>query len=179
MRGGVLAGGVVMMIIGIILMSFFSVGYSSGGGVAGFFSPQLIGIGLFLLGFIIMIAGLAASSEKKNQGQPIIIQAPTPYLSPRSMYDERAWERLVEGSRNTPSVILAICPNCKKRIPSENKFCPECGYDIQAVPSTNQAPPPPQIEQTPQSSDTPRFCEKCGALREDGIFCKKCGAKVG
>jgi len=176
MRGGTVAAAVLLMVLGFVFVSLFPV-QSYNGGVSGMFSPQIIGILLMLLGFILFIAGLAASP--KEEKQPIIIQAPAPYMPPRSMYDERAWERLVEGSRNTPSVVLAICPNCKKRIPSENKFCPECGYDIQAVPSTNQAPPPPQIEQNPQSSDAPRFCENCGTPYEDGNFCKKCGAKVG
>jgi hypothetical protein len=28
-------------------------------------------------------------------------------------------------------VVLAICPKCKNRIPSESKFCPECGENLQ------------------------------------------------
>lgn len=28
-------------------------------------------------------------------------------------------------------IILAICPICKTRIPSEAKYCPECGADLQ------------------------------------------------
>lgn len=27
--------------------------------------------------------------------------------------------------------ILAICPKCKNRIPSESKYCPECGESLQ------------------------------------------------
>jgi hypothetical protein len=31
---------------------------------------------------------------------------------------------------STPSSVLAICPQCKNRIPSESKYCPECGTDL-------------------------------------------------
>lgn len=30
----------------------------------------------------------------------------------------------------TPATILAICPQCKSRVPSESKFCLECGADL-------------------------------------------------
>lgn len=30
-------------------------------------------------------------------------------------------------------VVLAICPNCKSRISSDSKFCPECGANLQPV----------------------------------------------
>ena len=29
------------------------------------------------------------------------------------------------------SMILAICPQCKSRVPSEAKYCLECGTDLQ------------------------------------------------
>lgn len=47
----------------------------------------------------------------------------------------------IEESGNVPAtpaivtpviqVVLAICPKCKNRIPSESKFCPECGENLQ------------------------------------------------
>jgi len=160
----------MLMIVGLIFLSFMGTMWTtqadSGGGAVGFFSPQLIGVGLLSFGFILLIAGIAASSEKKNQGQPIVIQAPTPYMTPQPI------------PQNAPSVILAICPNCKMRIPAESKFCPECGYVLQAVPSADQVHPPPWDEQPSQPSDIPQFCENCGAPREDGNFCKKCGTRL-
>lgn len=30
-----------------------------------------------------------------------------------------------------PQTVLAICPVCKNRIPSNSKFCLECGTDLQ------------------------------------------------
>jgi len=137
----------------------------SGGGAFGFFSPQLIGVGLLFFGFILLIAGLAASG-KEHQTQPLVIQTHNPYMMPQPI------------QQIAPSVVLVICPNCKKRIPSESKFCPECGYILQAISPIDQVPPPPETEQSSQPSDTPRFCEKCGDPREDGGFCKQCGAKI-
>lgn len=29
-----------------------------------------------------------------------------------------------------PSLVLAICPRCKNRVPSTSKYCPECGTDL-------------------------------------------------
>ena len=164
MRGGTVAAAVLMMVIGFIFVSFLGVNFVSQGGLMGVFSPTIIGILLMLLGFILFIAGLAASP--KEEKQPIIIQAPAPYMPPQQI-------------SQPITTVLAICPNCKNGIPAESKFCPECGYVLHAISSASQVPPPPPIEQISQSYDTPRFCENCGTPYEDGNFCKKCGAKVG
>ena len=29
-----------------------------------------------------------------------------------------------------PSLVLAICPQCKCRVPSTSKYCAECGADL-------------------------------------------------
>lgn len=31
---------------------------------------------------------------------------------------------------SSSSLVLAICPECKSRIPSKSKYCPECGTDL-------------------------------------------------
>jgi uncharacterized protein YlaI len=37
------------------------------------------------------------------------------------------------NERQSPSpVVLAICPECKSRIPAESKYCLECGADLQS-----------------------------------------------
>ena len=170
MRGGVVAGGVVLMIIGLIFVSYdgmiWSSNANSSGGSIGIYSPQLIGAGLLFFGFILLIAGLAASSERRNQEPPIVFQAPAQYTTPQPI------------SQNAPSVVLAICPNCKIRIPSESKFCPECGYVLHVVSPTDHVPSSPKDKQLSQPSDAPRFCESCGAPREDGNFCKHCGERL-
>jgi hypothetical protein len=38
---------------------------------------------------------------------------------------------------SVPSLVVAICPQCKNRIPSESKYCPECGTDL-STPTTDQ-----------------------------------------
>ena len=42
---------------------------------------------------------------------------------------------LTEKDSHTP-MILAICPKCRSRVPSESKYCPECGTDLQRQTST-------------------------------------------
>ncbi len=117
MRGGTVAGAVLLMILGFVFVSMFPV--QSVGGVQGMFSPQIIGILLMVLGFVLFIAGLAASpKEEKQPPQPIVInQSPPAYLPQQPPIAEQK--------------VLAICPKCKKRIASESKFCPECGFDLQ------------------------------------------------
>jgi len=34
------------------------------------------------------------------------------------------------ASSSQEPIVLAICPQCKNRIPSKSKFCPECGTDL-------------------------------------------------
>jgi ribosomal protein L40E len=37
------------------------------------------------------------------------------------------------SEKQSPStLVLAICPECKSRIPAEAKYCPECGADLQS-----------------------------------------------
>ena len=46
---------------------------------------------------------------------------------------------LAEKQPHKPT-ILAICPQCRSRIPSESKYCLECGTDIQ-----RQTPTPSNV----------------------------------
>jgi ribosomal protein L40E len=126
LRTGIVLAGVVMMVIGLILLSvqavFFSAeaggildlsnllnprGYASGSVVS--FLPQIAGLGMIIIGFLVFIAGLAASPTEKPQ-PPTIITTPSP--------------------TSTQTTVLAICPNCKARVPTEAKYCNECGADL-------------------------------------------------
>jgi len=86
------------------------------GGAIGLFSPQLVGVGLLFLGFILLIAGLAASPTER-QVRPVVIPKPTPSETPQQ-------------PPKVVTTILAICPQCKNRIPADTKFCPQCGADL-------------------------------------------------
>ncbi len=55
-------------------------------------------------------------------------------------------------------VAQVICPNCKQQVPSTSKFCPNCGFNLQA----------------PQTKP----CPNCGTALPIGIkFCSNCGTK--
>jgi len=107
LRSGIVIVGVVLMIVGIVFISFF--GFQSSEGMEGngwIFFPQIIGFGSLGVGFITFIAGLASSPVKRTK----TLKTPSGPLE-----------------RQT---ILAICPQCKNRIPSESKYCPECGTNL-------------------------------------------------
>jgi uncharacterized paraquat-inducible protein A len=65
-----------------------------------------------LLGFLLLIIGLVIPSERRQE--PVIVQSPQP---------QQPW---------SAQTILAICPQCKNRIPSDSAFCPRCGADLRA-----------------------------------------------
>jgi len=178
MRGGVVAGGVVLMIIGLFFMSFLGTMWGSqtvgSGVIAGLFIPQLVGIGMLFLGFILLIAGLAASP----------IERP---VQPRVSIQPAAIRR-----RSTPEEktrILAICPKCKSRVRSSSKFCPECGVDLREQPAdvvekkekkTSLAPLEKKRQPVSEmSQENIIYCIYCGQrLLDDAVFCSKCGKKA-
>jgi hypothetical protein len=119
---------------------------------------NLLTIGCGLLGFVLLIIGLVIPSERRQE--PIIIQQ-----QPYSVQQPAS-----------PQTILAICPQCKNRIPSDSSFCPRCGTDLRPPIS-----PPPRTDM-PQSASPPlssKSCRTCGAqLGEHEAYCKKCGTVV-
>lgn len=175
MRGGVVAAAVALMIIGLFFISFLGTMWGSQdvgrGGIAGFFIPQLVGIGLLFLGFVLLIAGLAASPTERQviRRQPTVI-------------------RSVPATPRVETRILAICPKCKNRIPSSSKFCPECGADIRGGPADvekeeKKTPLPSSKEKKQTLPRKPEeniiYCIYCGEkLPSDSLFCLKCGKKI-
>ena len=57
------------------------------------------------------------------------------------------------------------CPVCNATVPSNSRFCPNCGAKIPEI-----APEEPE-----KPEDSQEFCASCGAVREGGRFCSKCG----
>lgn len=128
MRTGVVFAGVSLMVVGLLLLSITIISFGGNIGAAldltsilsGIlnphaeasvnliaFTPQLAGFGMIFVGFLVFIAGLAASPTVKPQPPTIITTLPP-----------------------TETKVFAICPNCKARVPEESKYCSECGTDL-------------------------------------------------
>ncbi len=61
------------------------------------------------------------------------------------------------GGTNQQSTPIVACPECKSMIPSNSKFCPECGKKL----------------------NLEKFCSKCGnPLLPGAKFCSGCGKKI-
>ena len=74
----------------------------------------LIALLFEFIGLIMLIAGLVTSSER-------VLVTSSPQV-------------IVHGtSEEKKQIVLAICPQCKNRISSESKFCPECGENLQPL----------------------------------------------
>lgn len=102
--------GFILVIIGLLFMVF--------GALFTFFT---FGLGIFctwpliLVGFILLIIGVALPSESHPaQQQPIIIQQPQPAQQPQSQK---------QGAR--------YCPNCGREIPFDARICPYCGRNFE------------------------------------------------
>ncbi len=72
------------------------------------------------------------------------------------------------------------CPSCKKEIPANSKFCPECGYKfVRTCPNGHEVPPDakfcpecgaPMFKKCPNGHEVPlgvKFCPECGAKMEE------------
>jgi len=110
--------GVILMVVG----GFFSVSIVipslSLGGMQSFTFLPVAGVVMGIVGFLTFIVGLAASDTEKYRSQPQQKRYPPFYKKP---------------STQQPTQLIktvAICPQCKNRIPTNVKFCPECGLDL-------------------------------------------------
>ncbi len=60
---------------------------------------------------------------------------------------------------STQQIEYIICPQCQSELPSNSKFCNECGAKIEL--------------------NRPKFCHQCGASVSIGVkFCSECGTKL-
>lgn len=153
-----------MMIIGGALVVAMKEGGSPIIEIGGFKLPlPIIGGGIALLGFLVFIAGLAASPPQKA-APPVIIspQRPTaPAAAPE---------------------VLAICPECGAHVSSKSKFCPECGEDLRPKRKAKSREVEEKIEvpkPTKSESKKTGFCMYCGTeLPKGSNFCLECGKEV-
>ncbi|MCW4048533.1 MAG: hypothetical protein NWE89_02235 [Candidatus Bathyarchaeota archaeon] len=72
----------------------------------------VIGGCMMVVGVIMFIGGLVTPSKQEPQ-------TPTPNAVAQP-----------ETSSSVEPIVLVICPNCKVRVPSMSKFCPECGESL-------------------------------------------------
>ncbi|PKL58349.1 MAG: hypothetical protein CVV34_02745, partial [Methanomicrobiales archaeon HGW-Methanomicrobiales-5] len=69
------------------------------------------------------------------------------------------------------------CPKCKARITSEDRFCPECGFDTSTVKPEVPIMSEPEAATVPvEIEELQPTCPKCKAnLTTDDRFCPECG----
>jgi predicted amidophosphoribosyltransferase len=166
MRSGVVAAGVFMMIIGGALVVFVPRGeqapFMNIGGV-GILLHQVVGAGMAFLGFLLFIAGLAASPSGEKAVSVITIPpAPSPA------------QPAPKGSE-----VLVICPECGARVSSKSKFCSECGEKLGPEQGAGSRKAEGKSEAPELEGGKARFCMYCGTeLPEDSNFCPECGKGV-
>ena len=59
------------------------------------------------------------------------IAIPLAIRAKRRAVRQQTTKPIPRRSEPQKTTILAICPKCKTRVPSESKFCPECGTNLQ------------------------------------------------
>jgi hypothetical protein len=149
MRGGVVAAGAILMIIGGILFFDYPVVNSSNTGAnpfGDFFIGPLIGF----IGLIILVAGLAASPDPSPT---IVYQAPPPASYPASTrggWSPEPAASVPPASRQPPSSQTpppaqpspsapasaagpasgGYCPYCGSKISPGYRFCRSCGHSL-------------------------------------------------
>ena len=102
--------GTLMAVVGAVKIAPVIVGYPSEG-----MTNDLLYLLLLLAGLGVVIINETVFSVRKTQ---LEIDSDETIIG------------TTEKDSHTP-MILAICPQCKSRIPSESKYCPECGTDLQ------------------------------------------------
>lgn len=188
MRGGTLAAGIILLILGIF---FYSIGNNMIQEIEAYdiydlpISELLKTIsqdartqyelgqamvmfgGIFgIIGFILCIAGIAAPGKKPE----VIIQKPL---------------------QNEVTRSDRICPNCGRVIPVDSELCPYCGKrfklyvekDEESKKEVKKEEEPPsngkEVEEKKEETNSLEYCPKCGNKLEEGLkFCPKCGSKL-
>jgi len=102
--------GTLIATVGAVKIALVMFGYSTEG-----MTSSLLYLFLFLGGWIIIIINETVFGVRKAQ-----------------LEIDRDETIKSAGAKHPPSpMIVAICPQCKSRIPSDSKYCLECGTNLQ------------------------------------------------
>lgn len=104
-------------------------------------------IGLFVAWPLAITAGMGAFKQKKLPGEVFQVIENTIMTGGKPV--------VVTGAGQTVAAGMIVCPNCKKQLSADAKFCDHCGTKLV------------------------RKCPNCGAVvKPDSTFCSKCGGKL-
>jgi len=159
MRAGIVAGAVAIMVVGVVMastMGSYSTVTNSSGSVT---LIPFVGIGLIIIGFILFIAGLAASNER-----PYMMVARAQGQEPSGYHCMRCGAGLILGYNK--------CPSCNKKVRWKKVL------KLQQ-PVKTSAPISPESPLPTEKQRPIRMCIKCGfQLDDDSKFCKHCGNQI-
>jgi len=200
MRGGVVAAGVVMMVVGALLFFYspdtLGSGSSLGTSLTNVASTAFFGLVLGFIGFLVFIAGLAASPEHRYEPSPSRYRLDSPgEVAPSG---PGPW---MSGESAPAGILMSRCLRCGFNNPYYEMDCRNCGQKLPDLPppdvlprtmpaGTSQTaqpmpPPTPQVEPVPptvasvDSTSTVEeggYCPFCGRKSALGYrFCRACG----
>lgn len=99
--------GTLIAIVGAVKVIPAILGYRAG--------PNLFDLLLFLSGWVIIIINETVFWLRRTQLE----------------IDRDETIKIADEKHPHSQMILAICPQCRSRVPSDSKYCLECGVDLQ------------------------------------------------
>jgi len=91
------------------------------------------------------------------------------------------------GGATADAVESPVCPDCRSSIPTDSKFCPQCGHQVVVFTQCtrcgkNLAPNMKFCSRcglAVQSLPQKNLCKNCGAANlSESIYCNDCGEKL-
>lgn len=194
MRGGILAAGIILLILGIFL---FFIGYSAMeefsaveevdiygipiGKSAKYLnedymqnyqtakSMEMFGLIFGIVGFILCIAGIAAPSKKFK------LETSTSHTPPIIVQQTQPRDTNTHSSRR--------CPECGRSIPFDAKRCPYCEKDFEKnrTIKIDKKEDTEVIDErkTVEKKEFLRYCPSCGKKLDEALdFCPYCRNKL-
>ena len=67
------------------------------------------------------------------------------------------------------------CPDCGKEQPDTNKFCKNCGANLENIKTASEEIKIESSEKTIPATENKKICSKCGYELKNEKFCPKCG----